>query len=49
MPYICLLSCNDSASCKKKAYKLGVDEVIKKPIFKVGIQRLLIDAGINDD
>lgn len=25
MPYICLLSCNDSESCKKKALELGID------------------------
>lgn len=45
-PYICMLSCNESESCKKKAYIAGINEVIKKPIFKAGVQRLLINAGM---
>ena len=45
-PYICMLTCNESESCKKKAYAAGINEVIKKPIFKAGVQRLLINAGM---
>ena len=46
MPYVCLLSCNDSESCKKTARELGIESVLKKPIFKAGLDRLLINAGI---
>ena len=48
-PYTCLLSCNDSENCKKKAAEIGIDVVIKKPIFKAGIQKLLLNAGIIED
>ena len=45
-PYICLLTQNNTEQCKKKALDYGCDEVIVKPIFKAGVQRLLVNAGL---
>ena len=45
-PYICLLTSNRTSACQEQAVGFGVDCVITKPIFKAGIQRLLIKSGL---
>ena len=45
-PYICLLTSNGTIACQERALISGIDCVITKPIFKVGIQKLLIKSGL---
>ncbi len=45
-PYICLLTQNNTSACKKQSATFGCDDVIVKPIFKAGVQRLLLKAGL---
>ena len=45
-PYICLLTSNCSNDVKKKARQIGLNEVLIKPIFKLGIQKLLYKARL---
>ena len=36
-PYICLLTSNRSIDCQEKAKNFGLNAVITKPIFKLGV------------
>ena len=45
-PYMCLLTSNGTIACQEQALISGIDCVITKPIFKVGIQKLLIKSGL---
>ena len=45
-PFICLLTSNRTSACQEQALICGVDCVITKPIFKAGIQKLLIKSGL---
>ena len=47
--YIALLSANVNEEIRGKALEIGLKTVIKKPIFKAGVQGLLIKAGIIKD
>ena len=46
LPYICLLTQNNRHSCVQRALEMGFSKVLSKPIFKSGVQSLLIDAAI---
>ena len=48
-PYICLLTSNYTSKVKKKARQIGLNEVLTKPIFKLGIQKLLFKAKLISD
>ena len=48
-PYICLLTSNCTSEVKKKARQIGLNEVLTKPIFKLGIQKLLFKAKLISD
>ena len=37
-PFICLLTSSCSSEVKKKAKQIGLNQVITKPIFKLGVQ-----------
>ena len=44
-PYVVSISnFNDSSTIKEKCMSAGVDEFVSKPIFKIGIYRLLVQA-----
>lgn len=46
LPYICLLTGGDTTNLSHVIRSLGIHKVVKKPIFKQGIQNLLIDAQL---
>ena len=45
-PYIALITANPGSKIKKQAKQINIKNVLKKPIFKLGVQRLLIDAKL---
>ena len=48
-PYICLLTGADTTHLTRKIRDLGINKVVRKPIFKHGVQKLLIDAQLLTD
>ena len=48
-PFIALLTSNPSQKIKNQAFDMQIGKVISKPIFKAGVQRLLIDAKLIED
>ena len=46
LPYLVLLTNGDTEKFGQKMLKSGFNRVLKKPIFKMGVQKLLIDAEL---
>ena len=45
-PFVCCLTSYNNLSYKIEAHNVGMDAYLTKPIFKSGINRLLIKSGL---
>lgn len=48
-PFICCLTSYQQKAHLQSAIEAGMDGYLTKPIFKTGIQRLLVKAGLLDN